>query len=370
MNFICYNVENIVKGGAKVKKFYYIFFICLVLISLAACGSSNTSDFSANYSSLPPEEWVWYEDGAYEVGTDIPEGQYYQKAQGDHAFLKITNQGSEGTIVSPTFLFFSITEGETLEIMNGAVTLASNIPPIEERGTGMYRVGFDLPAGKYQIRPVGKEEGFYSLVDHPLELDSQDFLAIDYFSQPSYLILSEGQYLKLSDAEILELSAGSEDIWYISGVYQVGKDLPAGDYYIEIEASPEDTASTYLYVLYPDGSLSDNTAIRTSGGDTFGFLSVKDGQYLKIIGGRMISASNISPVESTGNGMYRVGVDLPAGEYTLRSTKEKGGRAAVLTDLSFSEESTRFHQQFTGEIVVTVEEGEYLEFYNAEIVSK
>lgn len=84
----------------------------------------------------------------------------------------------------------------------------------------------------------------------------------------------------------------------------------------------------------------------------------------------MISASNISPIESTGNGMYRVGVDLPAGEYTLRSTKEKGGRAAVLTDLSFSEKSTRFHQQFTGEIVVTVEEGEYLEFYNAEIVDK
>ena len=68
MNFMCYNVENIVKGESKVKKFYYIFLTCLIFLSLAACGSPGANDFSANYSSLPPEEWVWYEEGEYEAG--------------------------------------------------------------------------------------------------------------------------------------------------------------------------------------------------------------------------------------------------------------------------------------------------------------
>ena len=206
MNFICYNVENIVKGGEKVKKFYYIFFICLVLISLSAC----------SFNSNETLEGGWYGTGTYEVGTDIPKGEYYftHKDEYDMTGYGISNRYTEEeeTFYTPTWSFYYLEEGDHLHMSeSGKFISASEIPPIESRGEGMYRVGVDIPQGTYRLSYTGAgedERGYYAVHSatpgffNDEKLAESRILEEDWFTGEREMKVSNGQYLEVKNCKI------------------------------------------------------------------------------------------------------------------------------------------------------------------------
>ena len=106
------------------------------------------------------------------------------------------------------------------------------------------------------------------------------------------------------------------------GKYKVGKDLPAGEYYVKCD-------SYNLYIADSSDSSGDLDSViynlNTHGGV---YITVEDGEYLEIQGGKLYKLDD-SPDRGADDGkykegMYKVGDDIPAGEYTVKSTEDQG----------------------------------------------
>ena len=91
-------------------------------------------------------------------------------------------------------------------------------------------------------------------------------------------------------------------------------------------------------------------------------MTVEDGQYFSVKWAHFAPAADVTrPVDpsSLSDGLYRVGTDIPAGEYKFQATDDTGyfcvfdnstaGRDIVTNDL------------FEGSQYVTVQDGQYLE---------
>ncbi|WP_405294537.1 hypothetical protein [Methanobrevibacter sp.] len=120
------------------------------------------------------------------------------------------------------------------------------------------------------------------------------------------------------------VSAGSSDGTPLlsDGQYEVGDDLPAGEYYVKCN-------SYNLYIEVSSDSSGDLSSViynlNTEGGV---YITVEDGEYLKIQGGDLYKLSD-SPDRGDDrgyykDGMYKVGEDIPAGDYEVESTKDQG----------------------------------------------
>lgn len=153
--------------------------------------------------------------------------------------------------------------------------------------------------------------------------------------------------------------------WYGDGMYKVGEDLEPGIYYFEASSQ---FSGYYSISANSNGGLdsivsNDNVA-------TFSFIEVQSGQYLEISRGRITQAKNIKSIEPKDGiyeeGMYRVGIDIPSGEYNIQS-KNGMGYMAILSDASGSIDSIITNDNFTNNKYVTVTEGQYLKIVRAYI---
>ena len=100
---------------------------------------------------------------------------------------------------------------------------------------------------------------------------------------------------------------------------------------------------------------------------------MEDGQYLTIQRCTMVPLDKAPKVDiSSGvvpEGMYRVGVDIPAGEYKLHNNTEYDGYYEVRSSSLASEgfDSIITNENFSGDVYVTVQEGQYLVVNRAEL---
>lgn len=140
---------------------------------------------------------------------------------------------------------------------------------------------------------------------------------------------------------------------YKEGMYKIGTDLAAGDYYVKA------TSTGYFQIS------SDSTGALTSiiANDNFSgnaIVTVTDGQYLEVKRAVIIPLAE-APAPSGDqlkDGMYRVGVDLPAGEYKV--TASGMGYIQISSDLSHSILSIVSNDNFDGEKYITVADGQFL----------
>lgn len=181
-------------------------------------------------------------------------------------------------------------------------------------------------------------------------------------------------------ADILEgdgLAAGTPDAEgaCTEGYYTVGPegDIPAGLYYLQ--GSDDALSFYYLFDGDSDGyELDDgvryygNYFAQLDEGDLIAFMPGADGLTMY-----PAPATSTNPVAPYDNGCYRVGVDIPAGSYTVTALPvpegdESGESAAfVMKDLEFNDDSIVDTQYVIagGKQVVTVTDGQYLELYAA-----
>lgn len=143
--------------------------------------------------------------------------------------------------------------------------------------------------------------------------------------------------------------------WYAAGMYKVGVDIPAGEYFIQKEG----TLSAYMAV-YSDST--GDSILENENFNTFHFITVEDGQYFEVSRGKFTSVDNISLTYDPQNlteGMYRVGIDIPAGEYRLECTSSYSGYVCVYPT-SRSDRRIKTNDNFENNKYITVSEGEYL----------
>lgn len=147
--------------------------------------------------------------------------------------------------------------------------------PIEEKGFagGMYKVGTDMPAGEYVIVGSG-----YLQISSDSSGSFESIVENDNYSNRTIILVSDGQYVQFSgraytpaDAPKVDASSGTLP----AGKYKVGTDFPAGEYKITPSGSG-------YYGISTSASESLDSLVSNDNFDTERYLTVQDGQYLKL----------------------------------------------------------------------------------------
>lgn len=146
-----------------------------------------------------------------------------------------------------------------------------------------------------------------------------------------------------------------------SGDYKVGDDLPAGEYYVKCDSS-----NLYVEVSSDSSGQIDSIIynLNTQGG---AYITVEDGEYLTISGGNLYELDKAPEIEPENGyyteGMYKIGEDLPAGEYNVESSS---GMAyiEVSSDSRHSIDGIVTNDNFENNKIITVQEGQYLTLSN------
>ncbi len=159
-----------------------------------------------------------------------------------------------------------------------------------------------------------------------------------------------------------------EDGAYEPGVFRVGTDIPAGRYWF----TGDDSAPSAFYILRPDEkrTVEYNVAYANT---YYGhnLMDVDDGEILIIDNEGLFMP--IDEMKETfeppyGNGVYRVGVDIPAGSYALSLGPNDDLCAySVMKDLRYLDSSyidQGFYVEGDGPGELTLSEGTYVELYN------
>lgn len=146
-----------------------------------------------------------------------------------------------------------------------------------------------------------------------------------------------------------------------SGEYKVGKDIPAGEYYVKC-----DGYNLYVEVASDSSGNLDSIIynLNTGGG---AYITVEDGEYLEISGGNLYKIDDAPDRGPEGGyykeGMYKVGEDIPAGEYDVEASN---GLAyiEVSSDSRHQIEGIVTNDNFENNKIITVEDGQYLTLSN------
>lgn len=148
---------------------------------------------------------------------------------------------------------------------------------------------------------------------------------------------------------------GTKDNPYLEGAYKVGTDIPAGEYLFVV------TDSSGGYVCVSADSNQDDI-IENEIVELCWFATVEDGQYLEVDDCAFLHAElgtlNTNADGSFSTGMYRVGIDIPAGEYKL--TTEDSGYWCIYNSTDLPLDIVR-NKIFDGSSYVTVKDGQYLQ---------
>lgn len=187
-----------------------------------------------------------------------------------------------------------------------------------------------------------------------LEDNNYDALTTDELSKIDTLLKGDDLY--------------STDEEHQPGVYHVGKDIPAGLYWVD----GDETEVTYYFKLKPTQDGSAQTTYTVSHGNSYyghNIVDVAEGDVLIIEEEALpldqMNEKFTSPYKS---GVYRVGADIPAGTYTLSAGKADDYYGYyVMKDLSYNEDSyldQGYFMNVNEHPTVTLEEDTYIELYN------
>lgn len=148
-----------------------------------------------------------------------------------------------------------------------------------------------------------------------------------------------------------------------AGTYKIGTDLDAGEYLF--------IADSMAYIeIASDSTGSFDSIIANDTVTGHRYITVKDGDYLKLQGGKAYAVADApSIIPSNGlykDGMYKVGTDIPAGEYKVVVTSSMG-----YIEVTSGSRGT-FDQIITNDVptadtYITVSEGQYLTLQGVEI---
>jgi len=182
-----------------------------------------------------------------------------------------------------------------------------------------------------------------------------------------YRLLDEKYYELESRYEYLKRETGIDDLAhfntkYMSGHYKVGVDIPAGEYYLIVDGTDG------YFCLASDANNYDT--IVSDVFTTTAIITIRDNEFLELNWCYAVPFEDAPEVMPTDgyleDGMYLIGLHIPAGEYKVYPVAE-----GVFGDYVLYSNSRRDHivseEWLMGEMYVTVYDGQYLKLYRAKI---
>ena len=146
---------------------------------------------------------------------------------------------------------------------------------------------------------------------------------------------------------------------YTEGQYKVGKDIKAGEYVI---FSNKDTSGYFSLTSDANGDdiiTNDNFKYNT-------IIQINDGEYLKLSRAYAVAIKDVKKLDLKGEGMFKIGTYLSAGEYKLEADKDSSGYYCIYSDNRHDDIVS--NDNFKGSVYVTVEDGQYLNLSRCKII--
>lgn len=152
-----------------------------------------------------------------------------------------------------------------------------------------------------------------------------------------------------------------------AGTYKVGDDIPAGEYLVfasgmgYIENSSDSTGAIDS-IIFNDNLLNG----------AHSYVTLNEGNYFKLQGAEMYpveEAPSVIPEDSVyADGMYKVGQDIPAGEYKIILDSSIGmGYYEVSKDSSHQITSIVTNENVQADTYLTISEGQYIKLQDVKI---
>lgn len=208
-NYIDMFFINIKEGlkliGILQRKYFVFFSILLAVIIIFAVSYVNREDQTKGSG--------WYSSGTYEVGKDIPAGEYYALSNPEiQGFFKINYVKSWQECEIKCWdnfynsVYFTVEDGECLTVSYADFIKAEDAPEtkkIDQKYTeNSYKVGSDIPAGSYQLVPV-ENDADYVIEKNSLH-SSGSVLDSDELTKKINIKVLDGQYLSFNNAVLVK----------------------------------------------------------------------------------------------------------------------------------------------------------------------
>lgn len=149
------------------------------------------------------------------------------------------------------------------------------------------------------------------------------------------------------------------------GMYKVGSDVPSGDYMIFDNGYPNGGGYA-TYELSNSSSASYDDIIDASIIPRFSYIHINDGQYLSLSSCSLYSFDAAQFIDTSGEGEFRVGVDIPEGELKIIADSDYS-TYSVNSSIDPTSSSTIDAGIVSGNAYVTVSSGQILRLSSCHI---
>ncbi len=193
----------ILYGGAE--------YMARVMILSSTLGGTPNNEATAQ-AGEPEKTATKYSEGMYKVGTELPAGEYLLQPTRGQGYLEISSDSSgtfDSIVTNENFsgqYYITVAEGQYLTLKRCAMVAVKDIEPTQAQDgflpEGMYKVGFDLPAGEYKLAADSGSTAYMAVLSDSKGV-FESIVTNDNFSGEKYLTVSEGQYLNIKRGRIL-----------------------------------------------------------------------------------------------------------------------------------------------------------------------
>ncbi|MDO5549803.1 MAG: hypothetical protein Q4F76_01405 [Lachnospiraceae bacterium] len=138
---------------------------------------------------------------------------------------------------------------------------------------------------------------------------------------------------------------------YPAGIYLVGTEIPAGEYVLFC-----DSFLAYFELTEEDKTVSDSVS-------PWSIVTLKDNQTFYMEHCHAVPIGSAGKLDLSGGGMFKVGLHLPAGEYTLETDEDSPlgyGYAEISENSTHQPDAVSRQILVKGTASITLSDGEYL----------
>lgn len=199
--------------------------------------------------------------------------------------------------------------------------------------------------------------------------------AIKWLSSNSYIAtVKNGKVTAIHDGNCIIIAKSSngkmakcsvtakvDSLSWKAGEYEVGKDIPMGEYVI---------MNCNGFSIYSDAS-KKSKIIDDGMQNSRQIITVKSGEYFVVKSGTIYPIATAPKYEYNNgthylvyNGTYKIGTDIPAGAYDLSTGIGRVGSYAVYSDSTREKSTLIKSERFSSQAYVTVSDGQYLEIFS------
>lgn len=175
---------------------------------------------------------------------------------------------------------------------------------------------------------------------------------------------SKAEEIFLENHEVKKITEENFSDAYLPGQYKIGKDISAGEYLL--------IGDGYFEIM-PDSSGDISKIIVNDNFKNRRYVSVRNGEYLKVVGDIKIFSVDKAPKEifnpaELSEGQYKISDDIPAGEYKITANENEDGYFEVTEkNRGIKDILKNGIIQKNSSVYITVEEGQYIKIQRAKM---